>query len=159
MNTGTNCYNPVRFSNSLRTNSVKKKCCKTREFQVKYPELSIAHHLSRRWKYHHDGIWPLAKNDLKASHGSILLDLNPIRSQYCWQVHHPLLEDLLHRPGSEHHQHAERTLHGLRNQCRLSSYKEWNYHWSHQVTFKYFQALECIEYYGAKQGLTACKDW
>merc|ERR1711978_560676 len=48
MNTGTNCYNPVRFSNSLRTNSVKKKCCKTREFQVKYPELSIAHHLSRR---------------------------------------------------------------------------------------------------------------
>ena len=23
----------------------------------------------------------------------------------------------------------------------------------------YFQALECIEYYGAKQGLTACKDW
>ena len=25
--------------------------------------------------------------------------------------------------------------------------------------FASFQALECIEYYGAKQGLTACKDW
>ena len=25
--------------------------------------------------------------------------------------------------------------------------------------FALFQALECIEYYGAKQGLTACKDW
>jgi len=76
MNTGTNCYNPV-----------------------KYPELSIAHHLSRRYTTPY----------LKTFFTDLGANIINMQSGPCMDFE--------------------------------------------------INALECIEYYGAKQGLTACKDW